>query len=344
MFGPAVFTGAMLGGLCWWLVELVGLPGVAGPGTFAAIGMAASASALLGAPISTVLIVFELTRDYGITLGVMTAAAVASTVMQFGAHGSFFRWQLARRGVNISAGRDISLLVGQSCESLISTRYLTVSDTLTCGELESRMGGERQRLAMFVDEGGAFRGSVNLSGLVVHAIEHGLAAPAVGAALDASFSINASTNIVSALQTMAERDLEYVPVLERLPGPSNAPARAAPDAQTTSDGETSSDGKAASTREVAPGGEAAREGSVIEESGVEMDGPRVAFAAPVQGLDQGEPAPATVSMDDPEPSVRGRAVPGAVWEASRARSMGFILADGRDAPFRLVVRRIEVCR
>ena len=84
--------------------------------------------------------------------------------------------------------------------------------------------------------------------------------------------------------------------------------------------------------------------SVIEESGVEMDGPRVAFAAPVQGLGQGEPAPATVSMDDPEPSVRGRAVPGAVWEASRARVMGFILADGRDAPFRLVVRRIEVCR
>jgi len=53
---------------------------------------------------------------------------------------------------------------------------------------------------------------------------------------------------------------------------------------------------------------------------------------------------ATVSMDDPEPSVRGRPVPGAAWEANRARSMGLILSDARDAPFRLAVWRIEVCR
>ena len=84
VFGPAVFVGAMLGSAFWWLADLVGLPLVAGMGVYAAIGMAAMGSALLGAPISTVLIVFELTRDYGITLGVMTAAAVASTTMQFG--------------------------------------------------------------------------------------------------------------------------------------------------------------------------------------------------------------------------------------------------------------------
>ena len=82
----------------------------------------------------------------------------------------------------------------------------------------------------------------------------------------------------------------------------------------------------------------------IARSGVGMDGPRVAFAAPVQGLGQGEPAPATVSMADPEPSVRGRPVPGAAWDASLARTIGLILTDGRDGPFRLEIRRIEVCR
>ena len=82
----------------------------------------------------------------------------------------------------------------------------------------------------------------------------------------------------------------------------------------------------------------------IGESGVGTDGPRVAFAAPVRNLGRGEPAPATVSMADPEPSVRGRPVPGAVWDADRAHSIGLILSDGRDAPFRLAVRRVEVCR
>jgi len=87
-----------------------------------------------------------------------------------------------------------------------------------------------------------------------------------------------------------------------------------------------------------------RDDAAIGRSGVELDGPRVAFAAPVRNLGQGDPAPATVSMANPDPSVRGCPVPEAVWEASRARSMGFILSDGRDAPFRLTVRRIEVCR
>ena len=160
------------------------------------------------------LIVFELTRDYGITLGVMTAAAVASTTMQFGGHTSFFRWQLARRDVNISMGRDLSLLATQRVEALISSGYLVVADAVTCGDLESRMGAERQRLAMFVDSRGAFRGSVNLSGLVGHAIANGLSSPAIDAAEDAGYAIGPGTNIVSALQTMAERDLEHVPVLE----------------------------------------------------------------------------------------------------------------------------------
>ena len=215
VFGPAVFIGAMLGSTFWHALELIGPAGLAGPGTYAAIGMAAVASALLGAPISTVLIVFELTRDYAITLGVMTAAAVASTAMQFGPYGSFFRWQLARRDVNISAGRDISLLIGQSCEPLLSSRFVSAADSVTCGELESRMGTERQRLAVFVDEDGAFRGSITLSGLISHAIENGLQSKAIDAAFGVDFSIRPSTNIVSAVQTMAERQVEFLPVVER---------------------------------------------------------------------------------------------------------------------------------
>lgn len=216
VFGPAVFIGAMLGGVCWWLADALGLPFLAGAEVFAAIGMAAVASALLGAPISTVLIVFELTRDYGITLGVMTAAAVASTTMQFGAHPSYFRWQLARRDVNISMGRDVSLLTTHRCESIITESYVSIADTVSCGELESRMGSERLRLAMFVDENGEFRGSVNLASLIGRAIEHGLPSPAIDAANEADYSITATTNIVSALQTMAERQLDFVPVVEAI--------------------------------------------------------------------------------------------------------------------------------
>ena len=82
----------------------------------------------------------------------------------------------------------------------------------------------------------------------------------------------------------------------------------------------------------------------IPNSGKGLDGPRISFAAPIEGLPQDTPGKATARFDAPDPSVRGRPVPNAAWNPGDARTLGLILADGRDAPFRLEVLRIEVCR
>ena len=220
VFGPAIYLGAMLGGVAWHGAAALLPPELAGQvasqGVWAIVGMAAVASAMLGAPISTILITFELTHDYAATLGVMTAAAFASTAMSLGAHGSFFRWQLARRQVDIRAGRDLSLLTGQRCKAVISARHAAAEPGATVGGLSARMGAERLRVATFVDADGAFLGSANLSALVAHGIERGMDAPALDSietsGLDAAYAIRPSTNIVAALQRMAERQLDYVPV------------------------------------------------------------------------------------------------------------------------------------
>jgi len=213
VFSPALYIGALLGGAFWLLASMTGLT-LAQQGVYAVVGTAAVASAMLGAPISTILIVFELTRNYDITLGVMTAAAFASTTMSLTGHGSFFRWQLAQRAVNISAGRDISLLMMHRVEHLLNQRFTSVSPESTVGELESKMGVQRQRLAMIVDEEGVFYGSLTLPLVVAHAMEEGLDHPATAAAIDADFSASASMNIVTAVQRMAEQQVEYLPVVD----------------------------------------------------------------------------------------------------------------------------------
>lgn len=213
IFGPAVFMGAMLGGIFWVVAQSTGI-NISDQGVYATIGMAAVGSALLGAPISTILIVFELTRDYGITLGVMTAAACASAVMQLGRHASFFRWQLSQRNISLSDGRDISLLMTYQVKNLVTHNFLVVDLDLTTGELESRMGREREHLAVFVDDEGEFQGSVSLSLLISHAIEHGMKSPAHDAALGREYAISSSTNIVTAVQSMAEQKLDFIPVVD----------------------------------------------------------------------------------------------------------------------------------
>jgi len=76
------------------------------------------------------------------------------------------------------------------------------------------MGAQRQRLAMIVDEEGVFHGSVTLQQLVAYAVEQGMDHAAIAVATNADFSATTSTNIVTALQRMAEQQVEYLPVLD----------------------------------------------------------------------------------------------------------------------------------
>ena len=213
VFGPAMFLGAMLGSAFWLLADVTGLP-LSGQGVYALVGIGAVGSALLGAPISTVLIVFELTHDYGVTIGVMTASAMASTVMQFGTFGSFFRWQLGRRSIDIAVGRNSSLLMSYRVQKLVSDRYLAAPAACSVGELEALMGAEARRFAMIVDDDGALLGSVGLARLVSHAINTGTDGPALQASRSADYAVNASTNVVTALQLMADEEEEYLPVVD----------------------------------------------------------------------------------------------------------------------------------
>lgn len=102
VFSPALFVGAMVGG-SFGVIATWALPWLSsGTGAYAIVGMGAVAGAVLGAPISTVLMVFELTSNYDMTIAVMVATAISSLITQQLHKPSFFLWQLERRGVVLS--------------------------------------------------------------------------------------------------------------------------------------------------------------------------------------------------------------------------------------------------
>jgi CIC family chloride channel protein len=105
IFSPSLYVGAMLGG-AFGLVAAMAFPDYASHHTaYSIVGMAAVAGAVLGAPISTILIVFELTANFDLTIAVMIATAVASLITNHIIGRSFFRWQLERRGIDLTGGQ-----------------------------------------------------------------------------------------------------------------------------------------------------------------------------------------------------------------------------------------------
>jgi chloride channel protein, CIC family len=104
IFSPALVVGALTG-LAFGLIATGLLPQVSGAATvYALAGMGAVAAAILGAPVSTTLIVFEMTGDWQTAIAVLAAVSTATAVASRFIHRSFFLTQLARRGVRIAQG------------------------------------------------------------------------------------------------------------------------------------------------------------------------------------------------------------------------------------------------
>lgn len=101
VFAPSLFIGAMLGSA--FGVGAHGLlPGLtAGAGAYGLVGMAAVFAAAGRAPITAVLIVFELTGDYSIILPLMLAVVVATGLSRVLSEDSIYTLKLRRRGIDI---------------------------------------------------------------------------------------------------------------------------------------------------------------------------------------------------------------------------------------------------
>ncbi|NRB20722.1 MAG: chloride channel protein [Rhodobacteraceae bacterium] len=132
VFSPSLMIGALTG-LAFGLIATSILPDVSGTHTlYAFAGMGAVAAAVLGAPISTTLIVFELTGDWQIGLAVMVAVSMSTALASRLVNRSFFLTQLTKRGIHCAAGPQAYLLatirVGTVMRPLADRRCAAAGD------------------------------------------------------------------------------------------------------------------------------------------------------------------------------------------------------------------------
>ncbi|WP_166416185.1 chloride channel protein [Cochlodiniinecator piscidefendens] len=110
VFSPALMVGALTG-LAFGIIATGIFPEVSGEETlYALAGMGAVAAAVLGAPISTTLIVFELTGDWQTGLAVMVSVSLSTALASKLVDRSFFLTQLERRNIHLAAGPQAYLL------------------------------------------------------------------------------------------------------------------------------------------------------------------------------------------------------------------------------------------
>ena len=165
VFSPALLVGAAAGSVATAVVNWTGLHSFQGP-ELVICGMAAVAGAVIGAPLSMIIIVLELTGSYGLalaaTIGIVTATMTSSQL--FG--NSIFDKQLLNRGIDIAQGRMGLRLMEEGIIPLISLTALSFKPGTKVHLAKSEMIKCESTEAYIVSETGKYMGKLNLRSLV----------------------------------------------------------------------------------------------------------------------------------------------------------------------------------
>lgn len=166
IFAPALFMGAMLGVAFELGLDRI-FPGVsAPPGAYALVGMGAVFAASAHAPLTAILILFELTGDYRIILPLMLTVVISTVLSQLLLRGeSIYTLKLSRRGVQLKRGRDVDILESVLIGEVMTHTTETVPKNMTIVELTEVIRHSHRNGVGVLDEQGKLWGIVTLSDL-----------------------------------------------------------------------------------------------------------------------------------------------------------------------------------
>ena len=210
VFSPSLLIGAALGAV---FGQLVGwLPWeTSGSSAYAIVGMGAVAAAVLGAPISTVLMVFELTGSYPMAVGSMVAVVFAVGLSRTLTGHSFFTRQLQSMGHDIRDGKDISLLRNTQVSEVLDEEPDTVAPDLPAPATLEAVIASRWGRVFVIGEGGRLEGFITLE-TSRSAFDDpdktaaDLASPAL--------SVTSACDLTTAMKRFVEKGEAHVPVIE----------------------------------------------------------------------------------------------------------------------------------
>ena len=158
VFAPSLFVGAMLGSAYGQVAHQL-MPGVAGAaGAYGLIGMGAVFAGAARAPITAVIIMFELTGEYTIILPLMTAIAVATGISHLISRDTIYTRKLLRRGVDLDAPPHAALLGSTTARDVMEPVGSTLQDTAPLLEAAAAIARSPYGQLPVIDRDGVYLG------------------------------------------------------------------------------------------------------------------------------------------------------------------------------------------
>ncbi len=216
VFTPALFIGATLGGgLAAAGNQLLGLN--LSPEAFALVGMAGLVAGSTHAPLTAIMIVFEMTSDYDLILPLMLSGAIAFiTAKRIYPESVYSEW-LVRKGEHIAHGKDEALLERLKVRGIYDGNPHVVSENATVPQILKAIEASTQTEFPVIDAELKFRGMLTYLDLRMVVSEAESLGPVVVAGdlvSDSYETVNPIDSLRTALQRLAVRGSHHLPVVD----------------------------------------------------------------------------------------------------------------------------------
>jgi H+/Cl- antiporter ClcA len=228
IFAPAMFLGACLGniyGQTLWDFVPVSVSGAIAPsGAYAMVGMAAVLASTIKAPLTAILLLFEMTRNYLIIIPVMAAVGISVWLVETFKSTSFAQGlSLEQMGVNVQQPQDMELLAQFPIEKVMSNDFLTLSHQRNLQEAGQLLLKYKSDTAFIIDDDKQLRGVISLTDLRCFILDlpdtekkNQFLQKSLGeiCTTDVLF-VYPDEPVINALEKMAIRGLHLLPVVSR---------------------------------------------------------------------------------------------------------------------------------
>ena len=218
VFAPSLFLGATTGSVFGQFVNQLFPNITANSGAYALVGMGAVVAGTTHAPITSILILFELTGDYKIILPVMIACTIATVLARKTQNDSIYTKKLTLRGITINQGREEIIMKSFSVGDLMHRNAPVIDERSRLKEIVKVFMNNQQPFFYVVSENDKLEGCLS-----THHVKGVLSATeSLDQLIIAKDLLVPSTEFVTPEMTLADCmhrfehvETEHLPVIER---------------------------------------------------------------------------------------------------------------------------------
>ncbi len=213
---PSLFLGATLGSACGALFHQW-LPDIAvSQGAYGVVGMGAMLGAVVQAPMTAIIMVFEMTNEYQVILPMMTSCILAALVHKAALKGSIYSLSLARKGIDIEAGREMGILSSLRVRDIMEPSNAIVSFAASYQEVFEALLQNKGNYLYIVDENDDLEGVISFSDMKEFVFEEDLRDLVVArdVANHDLVYVKPDESLASSINKFSFIDMEQLPVVE----------------------------------------------------------------------------------------------------------------------------------